>query len=89
MQVTLYDFNDDPTVVDIPDDWKLIIVRIISGDEVIDVVTEDKVYTYDSSSTRIMDFYDEQYVITPNEFAKWCERTSSDCHSANGYKVCY
>lgn len=80
MQVTIYDFNDDPVVVDIPDDWKLIIVRIISGDEVIDVVTEEDVYTYDSSGYRTMDFYDNQYVVTHDEFDEWCKRKSANFH---------
>lgn len=66
MILKLLDYNDDATEHEIGnlEDIAAIMIRVVSGDEIANVIYKDyTVKDFDSSDTREMDFYDFDYEI--------------------------
>lgn len=64
MKITIYDYNDKPTTVEVDDDIKTGVLLTISGDQVLQVRTKDgTTKEYDSSQTRNTDFLDDSQII--------------------------
>lgn len=66
MKIELLDYASNRVSVDVGDldDIAKIVISVISGDEVLEVIYKD--YTsevFDSSTDRMMDFYDDEYEI--------------------------
>ena len=52
------------------EDIKVAVISVITGDEILKVMTNDnKIYEFDSSGCRFMDFYDGSYTIIVD--GKW------------------
>ena len=55
-----------------------IVVKVFSGDEILDILTKSGIqYTYDAGTGRIMDFYDGQYTVREEDLVEWMKRKSS------------
>ena len=63
----IYDYDNNPKLIDLPiseDEISCIEVTVLSGDEIVKVTTEDRAsFTFDSSESRVIDFFDGEYFI--------------------------
>ena len=74
MIIKIYDYENKPTEIVIPDDKEIsaIFVTILSGDEVgIVVFTDGTLIRFDASVCRLQSFYDGSYVVTGEDIPKW------------------
>lgn len=71
--MTIYDFDDKPTKIEIPDkEISAICVSVISGDETGEVLFEDgSTLHFDASDCRIMNFYDGGYTVRGALIDRW------------------
>lgn len=80
MTIKVLDYLDIAHEYEIPDDTEMLVVRVVSGDEIVYVVTpkEEDCMTLDpAGEDRIMDFEDGQYIVYPIHFEKWNQRKTS------------
>ena len=66
MKFKLLDFEGTPTMVDIPDDTKIISGVILSGDMVMNCPIHA-----DSSICRMADYYDGDWMVPADTVKKW------------------
>lgn len=61
------------------DDVELIMVEVLSGDEVLRILLKDgSIVHFDSCpGGRLVGYEDGEYLVYPNQFEKWLKRTSS------------
>ena len=93
MYATIYDYRSNSRIIEIDEDrLKMLIVTILSGDEVVRVVYNDNSsIEYDAleEMERATDIYDGMYIVEPDELKKWidmgleleplCEESAYDC----------
>ena len=84
MTITIYNFENDPTSFDLPlKNLEEVYVDVISGDEIFMACYKDgHTIRVDSDKTRSLSFHDGDYVIEPQDLAKW----NNDCGSCYGYQ---
>lgn len=74
MKITIYDFDDNPTVIETPADKQIesIFVRVLSGDETgyIDF-TDGTRMNFDASNCRMHDYYDGEYYVPSEKISEW------------------
>lgn len=87
--IILTDYANKPKYVDIPniENVESINITIISGDELLRVEYKDdtKTLRVDSSSDRIMDFYDGSYCISVKDIEKFNEISLMDTDDTKSY----
>ena len=74
--ITVYDYDDKPRTIQLPDkDIRLIHVTILSGDETGYVQFDDNtILDFDASNCRMQSFYDGSYtVIGDDKLAQWID----------------
>lgn len=74
MKFTITDYDGEETICEIPNERtiKLIVVTILTGDEIVDVVLDDgTIMSFDSSIYRMMNDYDGHYVVTKQRLDEW------------------
>ena len=75
MYATIYDYRSNSRIIEIEEDrLKMLIVTILSGDEVVRVVYNDNSsIEYDAlqDKERVIGFYDGMYVVESDELKKW------------------
>lgn len=72
----IYDYDNNPKLIDLPvseDKISCIEITIMSGDEIVEVTTENgDSFTFDSSESRVIDFFDGEYSIdNPQTISSW------------------
>ena len=72
----IYDYDNNPKLIDLPiseDEISCIEVTVLSGDEIVEVTTENEdSFTFDSSESRVIDFFDGEYFIdNPQTISSW------------------
>ena len=72
----IYDYDNNPKLIDLPiseDEISCIEVTVLSGDEIVEVTTEDgDSFTCDSSESRVIDCFDGEYFIdNPQIISSW------------------
>ena len=75
MYATIYDYRSNSRIIEIDENkLKMLIVTILSGDEVVCVINEDNSSTnYDAleDDERSTDIYDGMYIVEPHELQHW------------------
>lgn len=73
MKIRIYDYNGDPTVVELKDSPILLMtMKEVSGDEILVVRYKDGTrQVFDSSDCRIMSFDDGEYDIIGEDIEKF------------------
>lgn len=81
MKISIYDYANNATTVELKDKpINLIVVCVVSGDEVIDVIYKDGTREHhDSCSMRFMSFLDGCYVIEADKIKEWASVNTSNC----------
>lgn len=84
MEINIMDYNGKKRTIELGpiEDIAVAFIKVLSGDEVLTVVKKDGTYEeYDSSSCRMMDYFDDEYTVIRNgEFLMkpgWLDRTDS------------
>lgn len=85
MKIELLEYNEDRKAFDIPEKGDILVatIQILSGDEVLKVITRDgKLHVYDASDTRIQDFDEYEYIVYTGiidlfENERWLARKSA------------
>lgn len=79
MYLRIYDYKNRAKDIELPDkEIQTIEVTVLSGDEVVEVTFKDgSVEEYDSSDSRLMDFYDGSYEVAEDMIKKWMNFTPS------------
>lgn len=86
MKITIYDYKNSITYVDVPDkEIVKIYVIVLTGDETVYIELADgSVLKFDSSNNRVVDFYDGAYVVMgKNNIEKWLTFKPSGAHTAS------
>lgn len=83
--MTIYDFDDKPTRIELPDKAiSAICVSVISGDETGEVLFEDgSTIPFDASNCRLMDFYDGSYSVRGRLIDRWLNFTPAESRTAS------
>lgn len=70
MTFNIYDYDNKSTTINLDcslEDIEYINVLVLSGDEAIDVKLKDKTLSFDSSTNRIISYFDGEYILTDND----------------------
>ena len=86
MKIELLSYRNDRKAFNIPEKGDILVatIQILSGDEVLKVITKDgKLHVYDASNTRISCFDDGEYIVYSGgidmfENERWLARKSAD-----------
>ena len=87
MKAVIYDYDNRPTECDLGDKpIKLLLVEVVSGDEILVVCYKDGTKeSYDSSLCRCADFSDGRYIVDDKKgiekWLKWKPEEDSSCYS--------
>ena len=77
MYATIYDYRSNSRIIEIDENkLKMLIVTILSGDEVVRVINEDNSsINYDAleDEERFTDIYDGMYIVEPHELQYWVD----------------
>jgi hypothetical protein len=94
MRIELLDYGNSRKAFNIPEKGDILVatIQILSGDEVLKVITKDgELHVYDASNTRIVCFDDGEYIVYSTgidlfENERWLARESVDegCVIAEG-----
>lgn len=82
--ITIYDYDNNPTIVNIPEkEIDSIWIRILSGDETGDIEFKDGTsVSFDASHCRMMSFDDGGYVVKGDAICKWINwKPCEGCHT--------
>ena len=73
MKTVIYDYADRPVEIELKDDRiTKIFVKILSGDEVIEVYYKDgSCEKFDSSNDRTIDYFDGTYIVSKDKVQQW------------------
>lgn len=73
MTITIYDWDNEPTEVSLPEGVTKLTVQVVSGDEIIYYTDPEtkQIVQVDSSSNRRQNFYDGEYDVT--DISAWDE----------------
>ena len=85
MKIELLDYGNRRKAFNIPEKGDIFsaTIRILSGDEVLNVITKDgELHVYDASNTRMTDFDEDEYIVYLTgkdlfENERWLARKSS------------
>lgn len=71
--MTIYDFDDNPIEVELPDkEIEKILVCVFSGDEIgIVEFTDGSILKFDASGSRVTDHFDGTYTVKKNDIEEW------------------
>ena len=86
MRIELLDYRNNRKAFNIPEKGDIFdaTIRILSGDEVLKVITKDgELHVYDASNTRIVCYNDGEYIVYSPEIdlfenERWLARKSAD-----------
>lgn len=90
MKFNIYDYDNQPKEIDTGNkEINFINVIILTGDEVITIYYSDGTFeNYDSSKDRITDYFDDSYVVSKENLAKWLE-SANDTTGTISYNRIY
>ena len=73
MTITIYDYVNRPTEVQLPDkEIECISITVLSGDETGFVLFNDgSTLPFDASDCRLMNYFDDNYVVTKDNLEAW------------------
>ena len=79
MHLRIYEYKNRAKDIELPDkEIQTIDVTVLSGDEVVEVTFKDgSVEEYDSSDSRLIDYYDGSYEVAEDIIEKWMDFTPS------------
>ena len=79
MKFNIYDYDNCPTEIDTGNkEIKELEVLVLSGDEIVTIRYEDgSTKRYDSSCTRNITYFDDEYTVTKENIAKWIRSAMS------------
>lgn len=78
MNIRIYDFNNREKEVEVPvrsiDEIEMILVDVVTGDEIITVYSvQGDIYHFDSSNDRTIDYFDCSYIVKRNDVKRWID----------------
>ena len=88
MTIKIYDFDNEPSEVVIPNDKEIstIYVCILSGDETgIITFTDGSTIRFNASDCRMTDFYDGDYIVGGDNVQKWIDFDFSEYCGTRSY----
>lgn len=76
MTFKIYDYDNHFKLIDLPireEEISQIKVRVLTGDEKVEIVTKNgEIFTFDSSERRFIDYFDGEYLIDePQMISDW------------------
>ena len=79
MKFNIYDYNNGPTEIDTGNkEIKELEVLVLTGDEIVTIRYEDgSKERYDSSYTRGINYFDDEYTVTKENIQKWIQSAMS------------
>ena len=79
MYLRIYDYKNKAKDIELPDkEIQTIYVTVLTGDEVVEVTFKDgSIEEYDSSDSRLIDYYDGSYEVAEDMIEKWMDFTPS------------
>lgn len=86
MKIAVYDWDNKETVVEIGNKKiERVLVRVLSGDEVVEVFFENgSSVIVDSNNQRTLDFFDGEYELVGHNIDKW-NRHSKEQEKTTSY----
>ena len=76
MTITIYDYDNSPKIITIPEDKEIesIFVEIISGDETGWIkFTDGTDLDFDASDCRMIGYFDDSYCVDRENIQKWID----------------
>lgn len=82
MTIKIYDYNDKAYEYELPEEFDVLHVIVVTGDEVVSVLKDSRVVArFDpQAGNRLMSYFDMDYYVEPSELEAWATRGGSyDC----------